>query len=81
MDTAVRHEGDEAESRETAQGLANRCPADLELLLEVLLPENASRRNLAGDDRLLERERDVVGLRSGFGHLSTLQEPVVGGKR
>ncbi|MBM2823453.1 MAG: hypothetical protein HW413_2199 [Thermoleophilia bacterium] len=53
-------EAHEAERREPPERLAHRRPRHLELLGQVLLAEDAARRNLARDDRLLERERDVV---------------------
>jgi hypothetical protein len=64
---AIRLERDEAERGEPPQRLAHRGPADLELLGEVLLPQHAARRDLTGHDRLLQREREVVGFRS-VGH-------------
>ena len=60
-DAAVRLEGDEPQRREAPQGLAHRGPADLELLGEMLLAKHAAGWDLAGDDRLLEREREIVG--------------------
>ena len=77
-DAAVRLEGDEAERREPPQGLAHGCPRHVELLGQVLLAKHAPRRDLSGDDRLLERERDVVGLRAVHLRLD-LEEPLVGG--
>src|SRR5207253_10259440 len=67
-DAAVRDEVDEPERGEAAQCLADRRPADLELLGELFLAEDASRRELAGDDRLLDHERDVVCLRAVEAH-------------
>ena len=64
---AVRLEADEPERGEPAQRLAHRRPAHLELLGEVLLAQRAAGWDLARDDRLLERERDVVGFRA-VGH-------------
>ncbi len=61
-------EADQPQRGEAPQGLAHRGPTDLELLGEVLLAQDAARRDLAGDDRLLEREGEVVGLRA-VGHL------------
>ena len=61
--SAIRLEADEAERRKTPQRLAHRRPRDRELLGQVLLPEDAAGRDLPGDDRLLEREGNVVGLR------------------
>ena len=60
---AVRLERDEPERGEPPKRLAHGRSAHLELLGEVLLAERAAGRDLAGDDRLLERESDVVGLR------------------
>src|SRR5581483_4237639 len=65
---AVRHEGDETERGEAAERLAHRRARHLELLGELLLAEDGPRRELAGDDRLLDHERDVVGLRRVKGH-------------
>ena len=68
-DAAVRDEVDEPERGEPAQRLADRRPADLELLGELLLAKDASGRELAGDDRLLDHERDVVGLGAVEAHV------------
>ena len=59
---AVRDERDEPERREAAQRLAHRRPRHVELLRQLLLAEDGSRGELAGDDRLLDHERDVVCL-------------------
>src|SRR5205823_12239166 len=61
-DAAVRDERDEPEGREPAERLADRRARDVELLGELLLAEDGARLELAGDDRLLDHERDVVGL-------------------
>jgi hypothetical protein len=58
----VRGQRDEPGRGEPAQRLADRRPADVEALGELLLAENRSRGQLAGDDRVLERQRDLVGL-------------------
>src|SRR5690348_17916084 len=47
---------------ESPQRFPDRRARDVELLRELLLAEDGSRRELAGDDRLLDHERDVVGL-------------------
>ena len=60
----VRLELDEAERREPAQRLPDRRPRDAEPLGELLLPEHRPRLELAGDDRLLDQDGDVVGLRA-----------------
>ena len=65
---AVRHERDEPERGEPPQRLADRRARDPVLLRELLLAQDRARRDLAGDDRLLERERDVVGLRADRCH-------------
>src|SRR5207302_9889610 len=59
---AVGLERDESERRESPQGLANGRPRDLEPLRQLLLAKDRPRLELAGDDRLLDHERDVVGL-------------------
>ena len=64
-EAAVGLERDEAERREAAQRLAHRRPADRVLRRHLLLPEHGAGRELARDDRLLERERDLVGLGAG----------------
>ena len=61
-DAAVRHERDEPERRQPPQRLPHRRPRDVELLGELLLPEDGARGELPGDDRLLDHERDVVCL-------------------
>jgi hypothetical protein len=61
-DAAVGDEGDEPERRQPPQSFADRRSRDLELLGQLLLAEDGSRLELAGDDRLLDYERDVVGL-------------------
>ena len=58
-------ERDEPERREPPQRLANRGPADLVLGRDLLLSENGAGRELTGDDRLLERKRDLVGFGAG----------------
>ena len=62
------HELDEPERGQTPQRLAHGRAADLVLLGELLLAEDRPRRDLAGDDRLLEREREIVGLGADRGH-------------
>jgi hypothetical protein len=64
---AVRDERNEPGRGEPAQRLADRRPADVEARRELLLAENRSRRQLTGDDRVLERQRDLVGLGAAFG--------------
>src|SRR3954452_16629059 len=61
-DAAVRDEGDEPERCESPERLPDRRARDLELLREMLLPQDRARRELTRDDRLLDRQRDVVGL-------------------
>ena len=61
-------ERDEPERLEPPQRLAQRRPADAVLGRERLLPEHRARRELAEDDRLLDRERDLVGLRASRLH-------------
>ena len=62
---AVRQERDEPHPRaQPPQRLADRRPADAELLRELLLPQHRPGRDLPARDRLLEAERDVVGLRA-----------------
>ena len=61
-DAAVRHELDEPERGQPSQRLADRRPRDPVLLGERLLAEDRARLDLAGDDRLLEGVRDLVGL-------------------
>ena len=51
-----------AEGGEPAQRLPHRRARDVELLRELLLPEDGPGRELARDDRLLDHERDVVCL-------------------
>jgi hypothetical protein len=63
----VRDQRDEPGRGEPAQCLADRRPADVEALGELFLAQNRSRRQLAGDDRVLERQRDLVGLGTAFG--------------
>ena len=60
---AVRLERDEPERGEPAQRFADRRAADVEPLGEQLLPEHRARGDRAGDDLVLEDDRDVVGLR------------------
>ena len=72
---AVRLEGDEAERGEPPQSLPHWRSRDLELLGQVLLTQDASRRDLPGDDRLLERECEVVRLRPEVLRHSTAQDP------
>jgi hypothetical protein len=60
---AVRLERDEPEGRKPAESLPHGCAADAELLGEVLLAQHTPGRDLTRDDRLLERQRDVVRLR------------------
>src|SRR6185436_5845969 len=55
-------ERDEAERRQPAQRLPDRCAADAILLREPVLAKHRSRGELARHDRLLELERDVVRL-------------------
>jgi hypothetical protein len=64
---SVRDERDEAGSGQAAQGLPDRRSADLEARRELLLAQNRTRRELAGDDRVLERERDLVGFGPALG--------------
>jgi hypothetical protein len=71
---AVRHEVDETEGRETAKRLADGRPADVELLRELLLSEHASGRQLARDDRFLDDEGDVVGLRGVEAHTASVRQ-------
>src|SRR5579864_6117676 len=59
---AVRDERDEPEGGQPPQGLAHGGARDVELLRELLLPEDGPGRELARDDRLLDHERDVVCL-------------------
>src|SRR5207342_1220427 len=66
--TAVRLERHEPERGELAQRLADRGAADLELVGELLLAQHGSGRELARDDRLLDHEGDVVGLRAERRH-------------
>src|SRR4029079_1205983 len=61
-DAAVRDEGDEPECGESPERLAHRRARHVELLGQLLLTEHGPRRELAGDDRLLDDERDVVRL-------------------
>ena len=61
-DTAVRLERDEAERREAAQRLAHRRAGDAEAVGQLLLAQHRARLELAGDDRLLDQDGDVVGL-------------------
>ena len=64
-EAAVRLERDEPERREPPQRLADGRAADRVLRRDLLLAQHRARRELAGDDRLLERERELVGLRAG----------------
>ena len=64
-DAPVRRERDESERRQPPQGLSNGRSANGELLGQLLLAKDGARRELSGDDRLLQVERDVVGLRAG----------------
>ena len=73
---AVRLERDEAERREPAERLADGRARDAEPLGELLLPQHRAGRELAGDDRLLDQDGDVVGLRA-FGHGSRSYADVV----
>src|SRR5581483_1781722 len=57
---------------EPAQRLADRRARDVELLRELLLAENGPWLELPGDDRLLDHERDVVGLGGVERHSSSL---------
>ena len=49
-----------AASRRSASRIGRA--ADAEPLGELFLPQDDAGRQLAGDDRVLERERDLVGL-------------------
>ena len=60
---AVRLEGDEAERGQPAQRFADRGAADVEALGEQLLAKDRTGGDRAGDDLVLEDDRDVVGLR------------------
>ena len=62
-EAAVRLERDETERRQAAERLAHRRAADRVLRGDLLLAQHRARLELAGDDRLFERERDLVGLR------------------
>src|SRR5207253_2337666 len=66
-EAAVRLERDETERRQTPQGLADRRAADRILGRDLLLSQDRARLELARDDRLFERECDLVGLRAVHG--------------
>ena len=61
-EAAVGLERDEPERGEPPQRLADRRAADGVLRRDLLLAQHGAGRELAGDDRLLERERELVGL-------------------
>src|SRR5581483_8761322 len=58
----IRLERDEPERGQSPQRLSYRRPRDGVVRRELLLAEHRPRRELAGDDRLLEQEGDLVGL-------------------
>ena len=61
---AVGDERDETERGQATQCLPHRRSADVEALRDLFLAEDLPRLELAGDDLLLEHERDLVGLRA-----------------
>ena len=63
---AVRHERDVPGRGQPPQRLPHRGPAHLEPLRELLLPQHRPGRELTRDDRVLEREGDLVGLGAAF---------------
>src|SRR4029078_875990 len=72
-DAAVRDEGDEPERSEPAERLADRRARDVELLGQLFLAEDGPPRALSGDDRLLDHERYVVGLRAVEAHAPSVR--------
>ena len=59
---AVGLERDEAERGQAAERLPDRRAADAVARRQLLLTKDGSRGELPRDDRLLQLERDVVGL-------------------
>ena len=60
----VRLERDEPERRELPQRLAHRRPRDAEPLRQLLLAQDRAGLELAGHDRLLDQDGNIVGLRA-----------------
>src|SRR4029077_7210831 len=60
---AVGHRADEVLARQSLQGLANRRPADLQLLAQAGLVDDRARRHLQADYAVADAQVRLVALR------------------
>jgi len=82
LDTPLAGERDEPERRELPECFTDRRAADAELLRQLLLPKQIAGWELSREDRVLQGERDLVGLRRRLAHAAeSSSRPFSGSKK